>query len=55
MIETKDFKIAESKEEALISGVMEKIEKDSRNMKLTLEINDVILQYLKTKTKGDKK
>ena len=53
MIEDKEtgMKLAESKEEALETKAIEKIENAIREMKFQIELEQVLLDYLKGKAK----
>jgi len=49
MIEDIDVKIAESPEEAFLTRTIENAVQRIREMKLTLEIEEVVLEFLKKK------
>ena len=53
MIEDKELglKVAESPEEAMITQAIENSEKRLRELKLSMELDEVVLEYLKSKVK----
>lgn len=51
MIEDNEVKIAETKEEAFLRTLLERTEKDTMESKISIELNEVIMGYLKDKLK----
>jgi len=49
MIEDKEVKIAESPEEAMHHRALENTEQRMREMKFALELDQIVLEYLKNK------
>ena len=49
MIEDKDMVFAENPEEVLVKSALDSCEKRIREMKLSMELDNVVLEYLKNK------